>query len=220
MLFGDRLDVPPCPPEVAPLRLLGDPVGERTYLRGRGRATGLPTKEDSAVPDTPVMPLRTGPVLELLPPFPIVLVTTQTNVLTIGQIEYFTFSPLRIGIGVARSRHSHGLLVNEGEFVVNVPDASLVEAVRLCGRISGRDHDKFEAAGLQPEPSIKVQAVSIAQCRAKIECRIERQIDFEDRTWFIAQVAAARKGEGFRGRDGLLCDRHGYLLAGREVASR
>lgn len=189
-------------------------------MGAKGRATGLPIKEDRAVPDTPTVPLRTGPVLELLPPFPVVLVTTRSNVITIGQIEYFTFSPLRIGIGVAHSRHSYGLLVSEGEFVVNVPDASLVEAVRVCGRISGRNHDKFEAADLRPEPSMEVQAVSIAQCRAKIECRIERQIDFEDRTWFIAQAAAARKEEGFSGRDGLLCDRHGYLLAGCTVAQR
>jgi flavin reductase (DIM6/NTAB) family NADH-FMN oxidoreductase RutF len=166
------------------------------------------------------VPLRTGPVLELLPPFSIVLVTTQTNVITIGQIEYFTFSPLRIGIGVAHRRHSHGLLAKEGEFVVNVPDESLVDAVGLCGRISGRDHDKFEAAGLDREPSSEVQAVSIAQCRARIECRIERQIEFEDRTWFIAKVVAARKEEGFSGRDGLLCDRRGYLLVGRTIAQR
>jgi len=172
------------------------------------------------VSEIPVVPLRTGPVLELLPPFPIVLVTTRTNVITIGQIEYFTFSPLRIGIGVAHSRHSHNLLANEGEFVVNVPDESLVEAVRLCGRLSGRDHDKFKAAGLDPEPSSEVQAVSIAQCRAKTECQIERQIDFEDRTWFIAAVVAARKQDGFTGRQALLCDRLGYVLAGPELAPR
>ena len=87
-------------------------------------------------------------ILEVLPPFPIVLVTTQTNIITIGQIEYFTLSPVRIGIAVAHSRYTYSLLKAEQEFVVNVPDVKLLAAVKLCGSISGRDRDKFEATGL------------------------------------------------------------------------
>ena len=172
------------------------------------------------MPKSQTVPVSTGSVLQLLPPFPIALVTTRTNISTIGQLEYFTFSPLRLGIGVAHSRYSHGLLNEEREFVVNVPDSGLVDAVRLCGSVSGRDQDKFETADLSREPSSVVQAVSIAQCRAKIECKIDTVVDFEKRTWFIGQVVAARKDEGFSGRDGLLCDRSGYALVRPEFASR
>ena len=49
-------------------------------------------------------------VLALLPPYPIVLVSTQTNIITINQVMYFTFSPLRIGIAVAHTRYTYGLL--------------------------------------------------------------------------------------------------------------
>ena len=168
----------------------------------------------------PVEPQSVVGVLEMLPPFPIVLVTTRTNVLTINQIHYFTFRPLRIGIAVAHVRHSHGLVRQEREFVVNVPGASLVEAVRLCGSASGRDRDKFEAAGLEREPSCEVEAVSIRQCPAHVECRVVREIEFENRTWFVGDVVAARRVPGHAGAGAILCGRHVYVLPGDAIAQR
>ena len=159
-------------------------------------------------------------VLEMLPPYPIVLVTTRTNIITVNQIAYFTFTPLRIGVGIAHIRHTYSLLKEEGEFVVNIPDASLVEAVKVCGRVSGRDGDKFEAAGLDREESEQVRAPGIRQCGAQIECRVVQKMPFEERTWFIGEVVAARKAEGHAGMDALMCGRQEYMLPGAVVAPR
>ena len=82
-------------------------------------------------------------VLALLPPYPIVLVSTQTNIITINQVMYFTFNPLRVGVAVAHIRYSYELLKEEGEFVINVPDASMVNVVKHCGKISGRAGERF-----------------------------------------------------------------------------
>ncbi len=170
--------------------------------------------------DETVDPQRYADVLSLLPPFPIVLVSTRTNVLTIGQIEYFTFSPLRIGIGVAHARHTYELLRSEGEFVVNVPGADIVDRLQLCGSASGRDGDKFAASGLTPVSSVAVAAVSIAECGAWIECKVEREIEFESRSWFVGEVVAARRRPDHAGADALLCCRTHYALAGEVVAQR
>ena len=172
------------------------------------------------MPDRIISPDSAGGILNLLPPFPVVLVTTRSNIITIGQIEYFTFSPLRIGIAVAHTRHTYLLLKKEHEFVINVPEAEMVEAVKVCGSISGRDCDKFEVAGVTAEASLEVQAVSIAECRAHVECRIEREIEFERRTWFIGIVVAARCQEGFKGKRALLCGRNEYVVPGDFVAER
>ena len=162
----------------------------------------------------------TDQVLSLLPPFPIVLVTTRSNIITIGQIEYFTFSPLRIGIAVAHTRYTYSLLKHEREFVINVPDAKLIDVVKLCGSMSGREGNKFKAAEVSPEASLQVQAVSIAECPAHIECTVEREIEFEKRTWFVGRVVSARCEEGFDGRCALLCDRHEYVIPGATIAER
>ncbi len=167
-----------------------------------------------------IAPKPSGGVLEVLPPFPIVLVTTRSNVITVNQIAYFTFSPLRIGIGIAHTRHTYSLLKDEREFVINIPDASLVDAVKTCGSLSGRDHHKFKAAGLSAQESSQVSAVSIRECSANIECRVVKEIAFEERTWFIGEVVAARKGEGHLGTKALLCDRQHYVVSGTAVAPR
>jgi len=127
-------------------------------------------------------PYSPADVLRTLPPYPVVLVTTRSNVLAVNQIAYFTFVPLRLGVAIAHVRYSHALLQNEGEFVVNVPDASLIDAVRVCGSRSGRDGPKFRLAGLDTVPGEAVRAVRIVQCGAHIECQVEREIAFEERT--------------------------------------
>ena len=159
-------------------------------------------------------------VLEMFPPFPIVLVTTRTNVITINQMMYLTFSPLRIRIGVAHTRYTYSLLREEGEFVVNVPDASLVEAVKVCGSLSGRERDKFEAAGLHRRKSTAVKAAGIEECAAGIECRVIKEMPFEKRTWFVGEAVAAWRRTEHDPRKALMCDRHEYTIPGEHVADR
>jgi flavin reductase (DIM6/NTAB) family NADH-FMN oxidoreductase RutF len=159
-------------------------------------------------------------VLNLLPPYPIVLVTTHSNAITVNQVAYFTFRPLRIGVAIAHVRYTYALLRAEGEFVVNVPDASLIAAVKFCGSHSGEQGYKFRAAGLTPMPSSQVQAVGIAECGAQIECRVIRRIEFEHRDWFIGEVVAARKQEGHLGTEALMCGRHHYSVPGDVVSPR
>jgi flavin reductase (DIM6/NTAB) family NADH-FMN oxidoreductase RutF len=169
-----------------------------------------------------VIPVSLNPqrVLSLLPPYPIVLVTTGANIITINQLAYFTFSPLRLGIAVAHTRYTYELLKEEQVFVVNVPGTSLLDAVRFCGSVSGRDGDKFARAGLTQQFSAIVPAPGIAECGAWIECRVEREIDFEERTWFVGPVVAARHREGHEGMQALMCGREAYLLPGAVGAPR
>ena len=172
------------------------------------------------MPKQAIASLAPKDVLKLLPSYPIVLASTRSNVLTVNQIAYFTFRPLRIGIAIAHVRHTYALLKDEGEFVVNVPGVALVEAVKACGTLSGRDGEKFAAVGLDREPSTAVGAVSVAQCPAQIECRVTCVIPFEHRVWFIGDVVAARSKKGHAGAKAMLCGRQQYRLAETVVAER
>jgi flavin reductase (DIM6/NTAB) family NADH-FMN oxidoreductase RutF len=164
--------------------------------------------------------LTTKDVLGMLPPYPIVLVTTRTNAITINQVAYFTFSPLRIGVAVAHVRYTYGLLLEEQAFVVNVPGADLVDVVKQCGSLSGRDGDKFKRVGLTRMPAAAVDAVRIAECGAFIECQVDRMLEFEHRTWFIGKVVAASMWTGHKGIRALMCGRHDYRVPGEIVAAR
>lgn len=146
--------------------------------------------------------------------------STQSNIITINQLAYFTFKPLRLGIAVAHSRHSLALIREEREFIVNIPDVGMLEAVKLCGSVSGRAGDKFKAAGLEREAALEVAAAAIARCPARIECRVERCLEFEDRNWFIGLVVAAAAAPTHRGADALMCGRQEYSVPGDVVGTR
>ena len=96
------------------------------------------------------------------------------NLLTLGwgQIGPFYHGHPIFTIAVTPLRYSHHFLEEVGEFVIGVPDDTLQDAAALCGAKSGRDLDKFAAAGLTPTASIHVRAPSILECPINVECRI------------------------------------------------
>ena len=74
-------------------------------------------------------------------------------------------------IAVAPPRYSWSFLESTGDFVLAVPGDALRPAADLCGVKSGRDMNKFEAAGLTKVDSAHVRAPSIAECMFNVECR-------------------------------------------------
>lgn len=97
----------------------------------------------------------------------------RTNAITLGWGmigPHYHGHPIVV-IAVCPPRFSWHFLEETGEFVIAVPDDSLRSAVDLCGTKSGRDMDKFAAAGLTTVPSVHVRAPSIAECPINVECR-------------------------------------------------
>lgn len=101
------------------------------------------------------------------------------NLLTLGwgQIGPFYHNHPVFIIAVAPPRYSWRFLEEVPEFVIGVPDETLRPAVDLCGKKSGRDLDKFKAAGLTPVPSVHVRPSSIVECTINVECRIYTAIE-------------------------------------------
>ena len=79
-------------------------------------------------------------------------------------------------IAIAPQRYSWHFLEESPEFVIAIPNDSLNKAVKICGTLSGRDVDKFEASGLTPVISHIVKAPSILECPINIECRVYAKI--------------------------------------------
>ena len=129
----------------------------------------------------------------------------QDNVLTLGWGLLGTSYHERpiVTIAVTPLRYSWRFLESVPEFVLAVPGEGLEAALELCGTRSGRDLDKFLAAGLTRIPSVHVRPPSILECPTNVECRIycslppphgvltpehrERPID-EQHTIYFAEV--------------------------------
>ena len=146
--------------------------------------------------------------LSRLPIRPVYLVSMEhdgkRNIITIGMFAYFSGNPTLVGIGIAPSRYSFNLIKKSKEYVVNVVDKEFMEAVRICGRCSGRDVDKFKKAKLTPVKGVKVDAPYIKEASVNIECKVVQEIETGDHIWFIGEVQTVHINEGYDWKQGLL----------------
>lgn len=129
-------------------------------------------------------------------PTPAALITCadeqgRPNLLTLGETFNISIArPVILGIAIRKSRYSHELISRTAEYVVNLPTRAIAEQVWHCGRVSGRDVDKFAATGLTPLPAAVVKAPLIAECPINVECRVTGIQVIGDHDLFLGEVVA------------------------------
>lgn len=138
------------------------------------------------------LPLAT----RLLHPMHTVLVSCvgkagKPNITTVAWAMPTSGNPPLIAISFAPGRHSHTIIEESQEFIVNIPTLELLQAVLACGAFSGRSFDKFKKANLTPIPGKMVKAPAISECIAHIECTVEDQFKTGDHTVFVGRIVEA-----------------------------
>ncbi len=78
---------------------------------------------------------------------------------------------------VRPTRFTYELIEAGNDFTVNVPPPDLAQAVSFCGKVSGRDQDKFKEQGLVVTPSRRVNSPIIGNCLVHYECRVVHKND-------------------------------------------
>lgn len=135
-------------------------------------------------------------------PNPVVLVTVGTgaraNIITVSWAGTVCGRPWMVAISLRPATHSHSLLMQHREFVVNVPTSNMLRAVELCGSMSGKDADKWKAAALTPDASETVGVPGIAECPVSMECRLRHTLDLGLHTLFIGEVLRLRRDPSWR----------------------
>ncbi|UCE35897.1 MAG: flavin reductase family protein [Thermoplasmata archaeon] len=155
------------------------------------------------------------------PAFPVTAVTVGENIIAIGLIHAFSFTPPMLGIGVHPKRYSYGLLKEVGDFGVNIPTKELVDKVDGCGDISGRDVNKFEKFGLTPMKPKIIKSVLIQEFPVNIECKIVKELSFGgSHDWFIGEVVAAHEEEDYDRERALSYWNQEYRMMGELVLKR
>jgi len=115
----------------------------------------------------------------------------KPNIITLAWAMPTSINPPLIAISIAPRRHSHHLIEETREFVVNIPTMGILKETLFCGRMSGRDHDKFKETGLTQMPAKKVRAPIIKECIAHLECMLNNQFTTGDHTIFIGEIVEA-----------------------------
>lgn len=128
-------------------------------------------------------------------PTPVGLITSvdrmgRPNIIALGEVFNLSIvQPVWVGISVREATYSHGLIKEQGEFVVNLPNADLMDQVLGCGQCSGRDGiDKFSTFGLTPRPAVHVKPPLIKECPVNLECELVEFHHVGDHDLFIGNV--------------------------------
>lgn len=140
--------------------------------------------------------IRLEPAIWHFYSWPFVLATCadaqgKPNIIAIASSSPCCADPPAIGIAVGLARYSHRLIAERGEFALNIPRADDLQRADLTGCISGRDGDKFAAAGFTPMPASVISVPLIAECPINLECRLVHTAHLGSHDWFIGEVVAA-----------------------------
>lgn len=115
----------------------------------------------------------------------------KPNVMTVAWIIPVSVDPPLLAMSIRPDRHSHKLITESGEFIVNIPTFGMVQAVLICGRTSGKDHDKFKEARLSRTTATKLKSPIIDECIAHLECKVVKTIQIGDHTLIVGEIIAA-----------------------------
>lgn len=169
----------------------------------------------------------------MLYPLPAVLVSVADkqgnhNVFTVAWAGTVCSDPAMVSISVRPERHSYHMILETGEFVINLTTKELAFATDYCGVKSGKDIDKFKEMHLTPIPADKVSPPLIKESPVNIECRVTQRISLGTHDMFLAEVVAVHADEAYMDEKGRfsftkaepLVYSHGtYFTLGKELGT-
>ncbi len=144
----------------------------------------------------------------------------KPNIITLAWAMPTSSNPPLIAVSIAPKRHSHTLINETKEFVVNIPSMKMLRETLFCGRRSGRNRDKFKEANLTPLQAKKVKPPIIKECVAHLECNLHSQFTIGDHTIFVGKIVEAYANKGvFTDKYNLEKARMIFHLGGNDFAT-
>ncbi len=128
----------------------------------------------------------------LLSPVPAVMVSCgngeEKNIITIAWTGIVNSEPPMTYISVRKSRHSHKMIKESGEFVINLVNEPLTFAADYCGVKSGRDVDKFKEMKLTAISGESTGCPMIAEAPVNLECKVRDIYEYPSHDMFVAEI--------------------------------
>ena len=130
----------------------------------------------------------------LLCPVPAVMVSCASegehpNIISIAWAGTVCSQPPMVSISVRKERHSHHIIRESGEFVINLVGRNQLKACDFCGVKSGRDVDKFSACNLTAVPVPEMQYTpAIGESPLYLACKVEHVLELGSHDAFVARI--------------------------------
>lgn len=101
-----------------------------------------------------------------------------------------SWEPPMVAISVGKTRYSRTCLDQCPEFVLCFPSVEQVRGAWLCGNVSGKRVDKFQAGGFEPVKADMVKPPLIKGAVACLECIVKTKLEVGDHILYISEVKA------------------------------
>jgi flavin reductase (DIM6/NTAB) family NADH-FMN oxidoreductase RutF len=128
---------------------------------------------------------------------PVVLISCciendRYNCLPVAWTMPVRHEPPVVAVVIGKGNYSYTWIRKNGEFVINIPPATMLPVIVECGSVTGAEVDKFERFKLVPSPADTVRAPLIEQCIGHLECKVIYEKKMMDTyNIFIANVTSA-----------------------------
>lgn len=103
--------------------------------------------------------------------------------------------PPCVAVSLRKATYSYGNLIDRKAFTVSVPAEHQVKQADYFGLASGRETDKFAAAGLTPVRSSLVDAPYVQECALILECKVVHVFELGLHTQFVGQILDVKADE-------------------------
>lgn len=113
-------------------------------------------------------------------------------------------TPPCLYFAVRPSRYTHACVTARQAFSVNIPGIEHAPAVDYFGCVSGRNVDKFAAAGLTASPGRYVDAPCIVEFPLALECKVVQALELGTHVMFIGEIVDVSCNEELLSADGKL----------------
>ena len=166
----------------------------------------------------------------MLNPVPVVMVSCgsgeEKNIITVAWTGIVNSDPPMTYVSVRKERHSHHLIKESGEFVINLCTEELAFATDYCGVRSGKDVDKFKEQKLTAVPSKYLSCPAISQSPVNLECKVKEIHEYGSHDMFVAEIVNVQADESLMDengrlrldRAGLVCYNHGEYFGLKKQA--
>ncbi len=125
----------------------------------------------------------------------------RPNIMTAAWGGVCCSDPPCIGVSLRKATYSYAAIVERKAFTIHIPPAGMVSETDYAGIASGRDTDKWQAAGLTPERSALVDAPYVAEFPLVLECRLLHTLELGLHTRFIGEVVDVKADEAVLDKD-------------------
>ena len=155
----------------------------------------------------------------ILNPVPVVMVSSgskdgKANIMTVAWAGTVNSDPPMVSVSIRKSRYSHKLISETGEFVINLVSKSLCKACDYCGVRGGENEDKFKSCGLTPVKAEGMEyASAIKEAPVSISCVVKSVTELGSHDMFIGEIKSVTADSYLLDQNGKLCLDNARLVA-------